>query len=284
MVRRVPVVAERCPVGTGTSGPDPKADGSPPNNWVSSFGGPAWTFDEATGQYYLHNHLREQPDLNWWNDEVRREFDVILTLWLDRGVAGFRIDVCNMIIKDALLRDNPPATEEDRSTSSSSASGSVYNANRPEVHDVLRRWRGLTDPAIPGHVLVGETPVDPMEALAAYYGTGGTNSIWPSTSRSSARRWRRGPCEPSSRTPSGPCPDGAWPVWTGSNHDMSRLATRWAGGDAAKARVALLMLLCLRGTPVLYQGDEIGLERRRRAPRADAGPARRPVLAGLRGT
>src|SRR5450631_3734924 len=89
---------------------DPSADGSVPNNWVSSFGGPAWTLDDATGQYYLHNHLREQPDLNWWNEEVRDTFDDILRFWFDRGVDGFRIDVCNVIVKDADLRDNPPAT------------------------------------------------------------------------------------------------------------------------------------------------------------------------------
>ena len=124
---------------------DPKADGSAPNNWVSSFGGPAWTLDPRTGQYYLHNHLDEQPDLNWWDDEVRREFDDILTYWLDRGVAGFRIDVCNIIIKDALLRDNPPATDSDPPDVRLFGQRPVYNGNRPEVHDVIRRWRQLAD-------------------------------------------------------------------------------------------------------------------------------------------
>ena len=138
---------------------DPKADGSPPNNWVSSFGGPAWTLDEGTGQYYLHNHLVEQPDLNWWEEEVRAAFDDIMAFWLDRGVAGFRIDVCNMIIKDALLRDNPPATEEDTFDEQLFGQRSVYNANRPEVHEVLRHWRVLAD-RYPGSVLVGETPVE----------------------------------------------------------------------------------------------------------------------------
>ena len=151
---------------------DPKADGSPPNNWVSSFGGPAWTLDETTGQYYLHNHLRQQPDLNWWDDEVRAAFDDIMGFWLDRGVAGFRIDVCNMIIKDAQLRDNPPATEEDTFDEQLFGQRSVYNANRPEVHEVIRRWRQLAD-GYPGSVLVGETPVEQMEELARYYGTGG---------------------------------------------------------------------------------------------------------------
>ena len=125
---------------------DPKDDGSPPNNWVSSFGGPAWTLDEATGQYYMHNHLAEQPDLNWWNEEVREAFDAILRFWFDRGVAGFRIDVCNIIIKDAELRDNPPATEEDDFEAQLFGQRPVYNGNRPEVHDVIRRWRRSPTP------------------------------------------------------------------------------------------------------------------------------------------
>ena len=115
---------------------DPKADGSPPNNWVSSFGGPAWTFHPETGQYFLHNHLAQQPDLNWWNEDVRDAFDAILRFWLDRGIAGFRIDVCNIIIKDAELRDNPPATEDDDFEAQMFGQRSVYNANRPEVHEV----------------------------------------------------------------------------------------------------------------------------------------------------
>ncbi|HEX3981250.1 MAG TPA: alpha-amylase family glycosyl hydrolase, partial [Acidimicrobiales bacterium] len=110
---------------------DPKPDGSPPNNWVSGFGGPAWTLDDTTGQYYLHNHLDEQPDLNWWNEEVRDEFDRIILYWLQRGVSGFRIDVCNIIIKDALLRDNPPATEADSEEEQFFGQKVVYNANRP---------------------------------------------------------------------------------------------------------------------------------------------------------
>jgi alpha-glucosidase len=110
---------------------DPKPDGTPPNNWVSSFGGPAWTPDPVTGQSYLHNHLAEQPDLNWWNEEVRTAFDEIIGFWCDRGVAGFRIDVCNVIIKDAELRDNPVATEDDDFEAQLFGQRSVYNTNRP---------------------------------------------------------------------------------------------------------------------------------------------------------
>ena len=237
---------------------DAKADGSRPNNWVSSFGGPAWTLDGATGQYYLHNHLDEQPDLNWWNEDVRREFDGILAHWLDRGVAGFRIDVCNIIVKDAQLRDNPPATEDDPLDMQLFGQRPVYSGNRPEVHDVLRRWRRLIED-YPGCVLVGETPVEPVESLAPFYGNGRDQLHlafnFPFISAPLEEPAMRAIVEATELV----LPEEAWPVWTGSNHDMSRLATRWAGDDPARVRVALLMLLCLRGTPVLYQGDEIGL-------------------------
>ena len=149
---------------------DPAPDGSPPNNWVSSFGGPAWTLDDATGQYYLHNHLAEQPDLNWWNEEVRDTFDGILRFWFDRGVDGFRIDVCNVIVKDMQLRDNPPATDDDPLDVQLFGQRPVYNANRPEVHDVLRRWRAVAETYEPPRLLLGETPVEDPTALATYYG------------------------------------------------------------------------------------------------------------------
>ena len=124
---------------------DPKPDGSLPNNWVSMFGGPAWELDEASGQYYLHNFEAGQPDLNWWNEDVRREFDEILRFWWDRGVAGFRIDVCNMMIKDKELRDNPPATEDDPIEQQFMGVRYVYNTDRPEAHDILQHWRTIAD-------------------------------------------------------------------------------------------------------------------------------------------
>jgi alpha-glucosidase len=133
----------------------------------------------------------------------------------------------------------------------------VYNANRPEVHEVIRHWRQLTD-RYPHSVLVGETPVDPMEELAKYYGTGHDELHmafnFPFISAPFDEVAMRTIVEDTERA----LPPGAWPVWTGSNHDMSRFATRWAADDPAKTRVAVLMLFCLRGTPVLYQGDEIG--------------------------
>ena len=237
---------------------DGAAGGGPPNNWVSSFGGPGWTLDERTGQYYFHNHLAEQPDLNWWNEEVRDTFDGIFRFWCDRGVAGFRIDVCNGIVKDAQLRDNPPATEDDDFETQMFGQRSVYNANRPEVHEVIRRWRRLAEGYDEPRLLIGETPV-PLERLVEFYGNGrdelGLAFNFDFIGAPLDARAMRDIVERTEST----LPPGAWPAWTGSNHDMLRFPTRWAGDDPRKIRVALLMLLTLRGTPVLYQGDEIGM-------------------------
>jgi alpha-glucosidase len=238
---------------------DPGPNGSPPNNWRSSFGGPAWTFDGATGQYYLHNFLPEQPDLNWWHPPVRAAFDEIMAFWFARGIAGFRIDVATMIVKDAELRNNPEATPEDPLIDRLMGQRFVYNANRPEVHDVLRHWRRLAEAATPPRLLIGETNVDDLTTLVSYYGRG-TDELHLAfnfvliTAPFEAEALRR-VVEGTEAL----LPTGAWPVWAGSNHDVSRLATRWAEGDADRTRCALVMLLTLRGTAVLYQGDEIGL-------------------------
>ena len=237
---------------------DPKPDGSTPNNWVSSFGGPAWTLDARTGQYFLHNHLPAQPDLNWWNEEVRDEFDAVMRFWLDRGVAGFRIDVCNVVIKDKQLRDNPPATEDDDLDVQLLGQRAVYNCNRPEVHEVIRRWRSLADSYDDPPVLVGETPV-PVDKLAEYYGDGKDELHLAFNFPFITAPFDPGAMRKVVEDTEACLPDGAWPAWTGSNHDMARFSSRWADGDKKKARLSLMMLLCLRGTPVLYQGDEIGL-------------------------
>ena len=237
---------------------DPKPDGSPPNNWMSSFGGPAWKLDPATQQFYMFNHLSSQPDLNWWNDDVRTEFDRILRFWFDRGVAGFRIDVCNLIIKDAELRDNPPATDADDLGAQVIGQRVVYNGNRPEVHEVIRHWRELAETYESPRILIGETPVEQSDALARFYGDGDELHLafnFPFIEAPLSAERLRSIVEQTEAL----LPPDAWPAWTGSNHDMSRLASRWADNDPRKIRAALVMLLTLRGTPVLYQGDEIGL-------------------------
>ena len=239
---------------------DPKPDGSPPNNWVNTFhpGKPAWTFDETTGQYYLHNFLPSQPDLNWWNPEVRDAFDDILRFWFDRGVAGFRIDVCHMIVKDAELRDNPPATDSDHWYVQLRGQRQEFNAGRPEVHDVLRRWRSLAESYNPARILIGETYVFDPELFASFYGQGDELNLAFNFMLLHSR-FEAGELRAAVEYAERFLPADCWPVWTGGNHDNVRFATRWAGGDPAKARVAMVMLMGLRGTPFLYYGDEIGM-------------------------
>ena len=237
---------------------DPKPDGAPPNNWRSSFGGPAWTRDPTGGQYYLHNFLSTQPDLNWWSDDVREEFDRILRFWFDRGVAGFRIDVCQAIVKDRELRDNPPAGPDDHPYVRNFGQRKVYNAERPETHDVFRRWRAIAEQYDPPRLLLGETYVLDVERLRPFYGDDDElqlafnfvflHSPFTAAGLSSI-------VDETERTLQGP----AWPVWAISTHDLPRYVDRWCGGSVERARCALVMLLTLRGTPVLYYGDELAM-------------------------
>jgi alpha-glucosidase len=227
-----------------------------PNNWISVFGGPAWTLDERTGQYWMHNFLAEQPDLNWWSDEVRDEFDRILRFWFDRGVAGFRIDVAHALVHDRELRDNSPATEEDDERLRRFGQRFDRSMNQPEVHDVYRRWRRLADTYDEPRVLLGETYVMQLDRVAEFYGADDQLNlafnfafVHAPFDADELRRIVEGT--------EAALPGHAWPVWTGSNHDVPRFPTRWAKGDDALGRAALVMLLTLRGTPVLYYGDEL---------------------------
>ncbi len=242
---------------------DPSADGGPPNNWVSSFSGSAWTLDPspASGepaQYYLHNFLESQADLNWWSAEVRDEFDLILRHWFDRGVSGFRIDVAHMIVKDAEMRDNPPATDRDPLLDQLRGQVPVYNSNRPEVHDVHRHWRTIADGYEPSRLLLGETFVGHLEEVISYYGA--NDELGLAFNIPFLREPFDAPTlcvivEETERL----LPPDCTAVWTGSNHDMSRGPTRWCDGNEDAFRCALVMLLTLRGSAVLYYGDEIGL-------------------------
>ncbi len=239
---------------------DPSPGGGHPNNWRSTFGGPAWSLDEASGQYYLHNFLPSQPDLNWWNEDVRNAFDAILRGWFDRGVAGFRIDVAHAIIKDDQLRDDPPPVEGETPI--------TFSMHRPEVHDVLRRWRAVADAYDPPRVLIGETWVRDLLELAHYYGEGRELHLAFNFAFAMAP-FEAGALREIVDDTHRALGVEAWPLWTASNHDIGRLATRWARGDEVRARCALFVLLLLRGTPVLYAGDEIAL------PDVDVPEARR---------
>jgi alpha-glucosidase len=257
-------------------------DGGPPNNWKSIFGGPAWTRDAATGEWYLHNFDPKQPDLDWWNEQVRAEFDDILRYWLDRGIAGFRIDVAHGIVKDRELRDNPEATEQDAEHDRQIGQRLVFSMNRPEVHDVLRRWRKLSDPY--GGVLVGETYVHELQTLASFYGDGvdelhlAFNFVFLLADFDAAT------LAPIVAETQALLPERAWPVWTLGNHDLTRFPTRWGGGDPGLARCALMLLLTLRGTPVLYYGDELALPQAEIAPERVVDPeARRDPDSGRDG-
>ena len=247
---------------------DPSPAGGPPNNWRSSFGGPAWTFDPSSGQYYLHNFLPQQPDLNWWNDDVRGEFDRIVRFWFDRGVAGFRIDVANAIVKDRDLRDDPIAPPLAVADPDVVEPPEIFSMHRPEVHDVLRRWRQIADSYEPRRVLIGETWARDLTDLARYYGEG--NELHLAFNFAFATAPFEAPALREVVEASGVAlGDKAWPLWTASNHDIGRLATHWALGDDARVRCALFVLLMLRGTPLLYAGDEIGL------PDVEVPPSRR---------
>jgi alpha-glucosidase len=202
----------------------------------SVFGGPAWTYDDGTGEYYHHRFLAQQPDLNWLHGDVGEAFDDIVRFWFDRGIAGFRIDVVHELVKD------PP----DR-------------ANLPEIHRVLRHWRTLADGYDPQRMLLGETWVMDLEQMAAFYGADADElhlafnfpfffaGLDVSALAGIAARTQE------------LLPPGAWPVWTFSNHDEVRFPTRICDEDDAKVKCALLALLTLRGLPVLYYGDELGM-------------------------
>lgn len=238
---------------------DPKPGNRPPSNWRSMFGGSAWTYHRPTHQYYLHNFLPEQADLNWRNPKVKAEFDRVFKFWLDKGVCGFRIDVFNLLVKDQLFRDNPEVDVEDGLEVRLLGQEPLYTTSRPEVHRILRHWREVVDRFGPGRLLLGETTlVYDMHQLAAFYGEHNELELAFNfaflQSKFSSRQLRRLVEETEAVIKS---PD--WPVWTGSNHDQPRFPSRWAMNDERKIRCALLMLLTLRGTPVLYYGDEIGM-------------------------
>jgi alpha-glucosidase len=235
---------------------DPVA-GGPPNNWLDATGAPAWTIDAASGQYYLHNFLPGQPDLNWWDPRVHEEFREIVRFWFDRGVAGFRIDVAHGLYKDARLRDNPPLTV-DSPLEGRFGLRPVYNSNRPETHGVYRDWRRIADGYAPPRLLLGETWVGDLAKLGSYYGQDdelGLAFNFPFLYAGFEADAMAGVVgETLARLPAGACP-----IWVASNHDVSRFPTRWCDGDERKARLALLVLATLPGALTLYYGDEIAM-------------------------
>ena len=235
---------------------DPDADGNPPNNWKDFTGESAWKLHE-TGQYYLHNFLEEQADLNWWHPAVHQEFRDILQFWFDRGVAGFRIDVAHGLYKDAELRDDPVKTDGGP-LESVFGLDPVYSANRPETHDVYRDWRKIADGYSPSRVLLGETWVPTPERMAAFQGDNDELQLTFNFPFAYASFDGRELADIVQRTMAA-LPPGGCPIWMSSNHDIGRFASHWCDGDERKTRLAMLVLATLPGTTVLYYGDEIGM-------------------------
>ena len=233
---------------------DPAADGGPPNNWLSRMGGSAWEWDETTGQYYYHAFLREQPDLNWRNPEVRRAMDDVLRFWLARGVDGFRVDVLWLLIKDAQFRDNPPNPAYERGQPQHHRLLQTYTEDQPEVHDIVRSMRAtLSEHG--ERVLIGETYL-PVPQLMKYYGANGDGADMPFNFQLLSAAWNAQEIARMIRDYDAALPEHAWPNWVLGNHDNPRVASRIG---AAQARAAAVLLLTLRGTPTLYYGDEIGM-------------------------
>ncbi len=223
----------------------------PPNNWRAAFArdAPAWTWDDATGQWYLHLFLPEQPDLNWENPEVVEAMHDVMRFWLDRGVDGFRVDVVHGIGKDPALPDDPP-----------DAAGMPHATlnDTQRTHELIRGLRQVVD-AYPGdRLLLGEVYLLSTERVATYYGAGDELHLAfnfpPLYTPWDAVRWRRA-VDVTVEHIDG---RGAWPTWVLSNHDNPRHRTRYGSED--RARSALFLLLGLRGSPVLFAGEELGLE------------------------
>jgi alpha-glucosidase len=231
---------------------DPAPDGGLPNNWLSNFGGPAWTQDGS--QYYYHSFLKQQPDVNWRNAELRAAMFDVLRFWLDRGVDGFRVDVMWMMIKDDQFRNNPvnPATFSDSPDSVRLLP--VYNTNRPEVHAIVAEMRMILD-AYGDRLLIGETYL-PFEQLATYYGRNLKGAQLPFNFHLIQTAWTADAIATVIKEYEASLPPGAWPNWVMGNHDQSRIATRVGSHQAP---LAAMLLLTLRGTPTMYYGDEIGM-------------------------
>ncbi len=242
-----------------------KPDGSPPNNWLSVFGGSAWQWDTGRCQYYMHNFLSSQPDLNFHNEEVQAQILEVAKFWLDRGVQGFRLDTSNFYFHDKELRDNPPWGDSPRTDGTVSLNNPyarqrhIYDKTRPDNLAFLERLRALLD-QYPETTMVGEIGSDDPFATIAEY-TSGNNKLQMAylfnllTAEFSTKHIRDVVEELEARIGDG------WPCWSFSNHDVMRVMTRWGGANPPQdlAKVLLALLLSMRGSICIYQGEELGL-------------------------
>ncbi len=233
---------------------DPKPDGYLPNNWESEFGGPAWTFDEVADQYYYHAYLKEQPDLNWRNPDVEQAMCEVLRFWFDRGVDGFRVDAIHHLHEDEEDRDNPPNPDWRPGMAPNTRWLQIRTIDQPGVHASIKAMRRVAD-EYPDRVMIGEAYL-PIDRLMAYYGADLTGFHLPFNFHLISTDWTPRAVASLIEAYEAALPPGAWPSWVLGNHDRSRVASRVG---PAQARVAAMLLLTLRGTPTIYQGEEIGM-------------------------
>ncbi len=237
---------------------DPAPDGGPPNNWISDFGGSAWEWDAATGQYYYHAMLVEQPDLNWRNPGLRAAMLDAMRFWFDKGVDGFRVDILWHMIKAADFPDNPANPDWRPGMADMNKVLQLHSTDQPEVFAIAAEMRALADSyRATGRerVLIGEIYL-PVERLMAYYGKDGEGVHLPFNFQLIDAYWDARALHKMIADYEKALPPGGWPNWVLGNHDRPRIATRVG---EAQARVAAMLLLTLRGTPTLYYGDELGL-------------------------
>ena len=242
---------------------DGKPDGSPPNNWLSVFGGSAWEWHPPTGQYYLHSFLKQQPDLNWRNLAVKSAMFDVLRFWLDKKVDGFRVDVAHFIMKDPNLRDNPlkksASSDFHKPLGEYDTQVHLYSQNHADIHPLYREFRQLLDDYSQEQprVAVGEIHIFDWEQWAQYYGQDLDELHMPLNFQLLGNDLQANTIRRIVDSLEASLPPGAWPNYVLGNHDEIRMASRYS---QAEARLAAMLLLTLRGTPTIYYGDEIGME------------------------
>jgi len=248
---------------------DPKDDGTPPNNWLSIFGGPAWQWDARREQYYLHNFLVSQPDLNFHEPDVQAALLDVATFWLDRGVDGFRLDTINFYVHDARLRNNPPLTKDLRNSTIApqvnpyNHQAHLYDKNQPENLEFLKKLRAVLNPY--NAAAVGEVgdAQSGLEILGEYTrGSDLMQTCYAFEFLANARPSAQDIADVMARLDR--VASEGWPTWAFSNHDMPRHASRW-DMDVPALKLMTTLMMCLKGSACIYQGEELGL------PEADVG-------------
>ncbi len=239
---------------------DPKLDGSPPNNWLSVFGGSAWELDYATGQYYMHSFLKEQADLNWRQPAMRAAMLDHMRFWLERGVDGFRLDAVLFMMKDPADRDNPPNRDGSqhmhKSLGAYESQVHLYDQGHPDIHQVFRDIRTVLDQYEPSRSSLAEMHVFDPGVLTSYYGKDHDELHLPTNFALLNTPWTAAGVRTVIDRLEAALPPGAWPNYVLGTHDDQRLATRL--GEQG-SRQAAVLLLTLRGSPTLYYGDELGM-------------------------